>query len=96
VVILLPAVLLVVVIFTFSSGSMGLMVLLPMLLVVAAGGAFVNFVLQEGRARRDMSVRQIPTDHLRRQMYMALRPQRRAIRQQQQQEKEPEGDEPTP
>jgi hypothetical protein len=93
VVILLPAVLLVLLVFSYASGSTELMVLMPMVLVVAAGGIFVTFVLREGQARRDLSVRRMPTDHLRRQVYMALRPQRRAIRlQREQQEQEPAPD----
>ena len=81
-IVLLPAALVVLLVFSFASGSTELMVLMPMVLVVAAGGAFVAFVLREGQARQDSSVRRLPTDHLRRQMYLALRPPRRAKRQQ--------------
>ena len=92
--ILLPAVLVVLLVFSFASGSTELMVLMPMVLVGAAGGIFVTFVLREGQARRDMSVRRMPTDHLRRQLYMALRPQRRAIRLQKEQQQEEQGPDP--
>ena len=92
-IILLPAVLVVLLVFSYASGSTELMVLMPMVLVGVAGGIFVTFVLREGQARRDMSVRRMPTDHLRRQMYIALRPQRRAIRlQKEQQEQDPAPD----
>jgi membrane protein DedA with SNARE-associated domain len=87
VIIFLPVVVLLLV-FGFVSGSATLDVLLPMVIVLAAGAAFVSYVLREGRPAQNPAVRQMPTDHLRRQMYLALRPQRRAFRQQQDQKKE--------
>ena len=97
-VILLPVVLLVLLIFSYASGSTDLMVLTPMVLVGVAGGIFVTVVLREGEARRDSSVRRMPTDHLRRQLYLALRPQRLAVRlQKEQPRQEPDpGPEPDP
>ena len=58
------------------SGSPALILLFPV--VLAGGGAaiVISKVLREGQRPPDPSVRQLPTDHLRRQMYMALRPPR--------------------
>jgi hypothetical protein len=81
VVIFLPVVLLLLA-FGLLSGATNLVVLLPMVLALGAGAVFVGIALRDGRPPRDPSVRQLPTDHLRRQMYLALRPHRRATRQQ--------------
>jgi len=62
--------------FGLASGSPAIILLLPV--VLSAGGAafVINKVLNEGRRPPDPSVRQLPTDHLRRHMYKALRPRR--------------------
>ena len=59
-----------------GSGSPAIILLLPV--VLSAGGAafVINKVLKEGRRPPDRSVRQLPTDHLRRHMYKTLRPRR--------------------
>jgi hypothetical protein len=67
-------------------GQTSFFVLLPMFLALGAGGVVVGKVLREGRPKRGPSVRQLPTDHLRRQMYLALRPNRRSTRQQRREE----------
>ena len=84
-VIFLPLVL-VLLIFGVLRGESNIVLVLPMLLVLGAGVIFVTIALRDGRTPRDPSVRQLPTDHLRRQMYMALRP-RRSRRQQGQDER---------
>ncbi len=81
-VILLPLVLLVLVFGVLGGGGGNFVVLLPMMLVLGAGVFVVTNVLREARPPRNPSVRQLPTDHLRRQMFLALRP-RRPRRQQQ-------------
>ena len=75
VVIVLPLIV-VILVFGLASGSPAIILLLPV--VLAGGGAaiVINMVLREGRRPPDRSVRQLPTNHLRRQMYMALRPPR--------------------
>ena len=74
-VIVLPLVL-VLLAFGLLSGAANTVVLLPVILLLGAGAVFINIALQEGRRPPNRSVRQLPTDHLRRQMYMALRPRR--------------------
>jgi hypothetical protein len=74
-VILLPLVL-VLLAFGLLSGAAEAVVLLPVILMLGAGVVFINIALRDGRRPPDRSVRQLPTDHLRRQMYMALRPNR--------------------
>ena len=64
------------VLFGLASGSGFIMVLTPVVLFGGLAAAFISFVLKEGRRAPDRSVRQLPTDHLRRQMYKALRPPR--------------------
>jgi hypothetical protein len=75
VVIVLPLVVLILVL-GLRTDSPAIILLLPV--VLAGGGAalVINKVLREGRRPPDRSVRQLPTNHLRRQMYMALRPRR--------------------
>jgi hypothetical protein len=65
-----------VLVFGLSTGSPAIILLLPV--VLSGGGAafVISKVLKEGRRPPDRSVRQLPTDHLRRQMYVALRPRR--------------------
>jgi hypothetical protein len=82
---LLPVVLLLLVI-GLLIGQTSAFVLLPMLLALGAGTIVVGHVLREGRPKRGPSVRQLPTDHLRRQMYLALRPNRRSTRQRRREE----------
>ena len=74
-VIFLPLVLLLLV-FGLASGETNIVFLLPTLLALGAGAVFVTIALRDGRSKRDRSVPTLPTDHLRRQMYMALRPHR--------------------
>ena len=74
-VIVLPLVL-VLLAFGLMSGAAYTVVLLPVVLLLGAGVVFINIALQEGRRPPDRSVRQLPTDHLQRKMYMALRPRR--------------------
>ena len=74
-VIFLPVVL-VLLIFGLVSGETNIVLLLPMLFVLGAGVGFVAIAMRDGRTPRNPSVRQLPTDHLRRQMYLALRPRR--------------------
>jgi hypothetical protein len=76
VVILLPIVLLLLVFGMLGTAGTSFVVLLPMLIVLGAGAAVVTMVLRDARPPRNPSVRQLPTDHLRRQMFLALRPRR--------------------
>jgi hypothetical protein len=64
------------VLFGLASGSGFIMVLTPVVLFGSLAAAFITFVLREGRRAPNRSVRQLPTNHLQRQMYMALRPRR--------------------
>jgi hypothetical protein len=73
VVILLPLVL-VLLVFGLLSGSTNIVLLLPAAIFLGAGAVFITIAMRDGRKPPDRSVRQLPTDHLRRQMYMALRP----------------------
>ncbi|MGH9010314.1 MAG: hypothetical protein ACRDYF_10770 [Acidimicrobiia bacterium] len=75
-VILLPVVLVVLVFGVLGGGAGNFVVVLPMLLVLGAGAGVVTMVLRDARPPRNPSVRQLPTDHLRRHMYRALRPHR--------------------
>jgi len=75
VVIVLPVVLLLLAL-GLLAGQSDIVVLLPMFLVLGFGAVFVTIALRDGRRPEDRSVRRLPTDHLRRQMYMALRPHR--------------------
>jgi hypothetical protein len=74
-VIFLPLVLLLLV-FGLLRGETNIVFLLPTLLALGAGAVFVTIAMRDGRTKRDPSVPRLPTDHLRRQMYMALRPHR--------------------
>jgi hypothetical protein len=74
-VILLPLVL-VLLAFGLLGGGTNMVVMLPVVFMLGAGAVFINIALRDGRRPPDRSVRQLPTDHLRRQMYMALRPRR--------------------
>jgi hypothetical protein len=74
-VVFLPLVV-VLLVFGLLSGGTNVALLLPTMLVLGAGAVFVTVALRDGRPPRDPSVRQLPTDHLRRQMYLALRPPR--------------------
>jgi len=66
----------VLVLFALASGSGFIMVLFPVVLFGSLAAAFIGFVLKDGRRAPDRSIRQLPTNHLQRQMYMALRPRR--------------------
>jgi hypothetical protein len=76
VVIFLPLVLLVLVFGVLGGGGSNVVVLLPMVLMLGAGAVFVGIAMRDGRPPPNPSVRQLPTDHLRRKMYLALRPHR--------------------
>ena len=76
VVIFLPIVVLLVVFGVFSGAGSSFVVLLPMLFALAGGGVVVYVVMRDARPPRNTLVRQLPTDHLRRQMHRALRPNR--------------------
>jgi len=71
----LPLVVLLI-LFGLASGSGFIMILFPVVLFGGLAAAFITFVLKEGRRPPDRSVRHLPTNHLQRQMYMALRPRR--------------------
>jgi hypothetical protein len=75
VVIFLPLIL-VLLVFGALSGQTSIVVLLPMAAVLAAGAVFITIAMRDGRRPPDPSVRVLPTDHLRRQLYLALRPPR--------------------
>jgi hypothetical protein len=74
-VIFLPLVL-VLLVFGLLAGETNIVFLVPMLLTLAVGAVFVNIAMRDGRRKRDPSVPTLPADHLRRQVYMALRPHR--------------------
>jgi hypothetical protein len=74
-VIFLPLVI-VLLVFGLLSGSTNIVLLLPIAAFVGAGAVFITIAMRDGRRTPDRSVRQLPTDHLRRQMFMALRPHR--------------------
>jgi len=74
VVILLPFVLVVLVFGVLGGGRSSFMVLLPMAFALGAGTFVVTMVLRDAKPPRNPGVRQLPTDHLQRQMYKALRP----------------------
>jgi hypothetical protein len=76
VVTVLPIIVLLFIIGLMGRGGTGMLVLLPIVIMVGAGAVVVSMVLHEGRPKRNPSVRQLPTDHLRRQMFLALRPNR--------------------
>jgi hypothetical protein len=75
VVIFLPLVV-VLLVFGLLRGSANIVLLLPMAFFLGAGAVFITIAMRDGRRPPDRSVRQLPTDHLRRQMFMALRPRR--------------------
>jgi hypothetical protein len=74
-VIFLPLIV-VLLVFGLLSGSTNIVLLLPMAVVLGAGAVFITIAMRDGRRTPDRSVRQLPTDHLRRQLYLALRPRR--------------------
>jgi hypothetical protein len=76
VVIFLPVVLLLLAFGVLGGAGTNFVVLLPMVVMLGAGAFVVSNVLREARPPRNPSVRQLPTDHLRRQMFLALRPRR--------------------
>lgn len=77
----LPIIVLLFVVGLMGRGGTGMLVLLPIVIMVGAAAVVVSMVIHEGRPRRNPSVRQLPTDHLRRQMFLALRPNRGKRRQ---------------
>jgi hypothetical protein len=86
VVIVLPIVL-VLLVFGLGGGQTRLVLLLPMALVLGAGAVVITVVLREARPGQGRYVRRLPSDHLRRQLYLATRPRRRAEPKQSQDEK---------
>ena len=78
--VVLPVVVLLLVFALLTGGSMVLMPLVVVLVLAGAGAFMIGRVLKEGRRPPDRSVRALPTDHLRRQMFLALRPNRRSMR----------------
>jgi hypothetical protein len=76
VVILLPFVLVVLVFGLLGGGRSSFMVLLPMAFALGAGTFVVTMVLRDAKPPRNPGVRQLPTEHLQRHMYKALRPRR--------------------
>lgn len=72
----LPLIVLLFVIGLMARGGSGMLVLLPIVVMLGAAAVVVSMVQREGRPPRNPSVRELPTDHLRRQMFMALRPRR--------------------
>lgn len=74
-VIFLPLVL-VLFVFGLLSGGTNIVFVLPMLVALGLGAVFVTIAMRDGRPTRNPSVRTLPTDHLRRQMFLALRPHR--------------------
>ena len=77
----LPIIVLLFIIGVMSRGGTGMLVLLPIVIMGGAALVLIRMVLNEGRPRRNPSVPQLPTDHLRRQMFLALRPNRGKRRQ---------------
>ena len=75
-VILLPFVLIVLVAGLMGGGRSSFMVLLPMAFALGAGTFVVTMVLRDAKPPRNPGVRQLPTEHLQRHMYKALRPRR--------------------
>ena len=75
-VILLPFVLIVLVAGLLGGGRSSFMVLLPMAFALGAGTFVVTMVLRDAKPPRNPGVRQLPTEHLQRHMYKALRPRR--------------------
>ena len=78
----LPIVVLLILIGVMGRGGTGMLVLLPIVVMGGAALVVVRMVLHEGRPPRNPMVRQLPTDHLRRQMFLALRPNRGTKRRQ--------------
>lgn len=70
-VIFLPLIL-VLLVFGLLGGQTSIVVLLPMVAVLGAGAVVITIALRDGKPP-DPSVRKLPTDHLRRQLYLALR-----------------------
>jgi hypothetical protein len=75
-VILLPFVFVVLIIGLMGGGRSSFMVLLPMAFALGAGTFVVTMVLRDAKPPGNPGVRQLPTEHLQRHMYKALRPRR--------------------
>jgi len=58
------------------SGSTSIIILLPVVVFGGLAAVFITTVIREARPPINRSVRQLPTGHLQRQMYLALRPRR--------------------
>lgn len=74
--ILLPFVFIVVIAGLMGGGRSSFMVLLPMAFALGAGTFVVTMVLRDAKPPKHPGVRQLPTEHLQRHMYKALRPRR--------------------
>ena len=75
-VILLPFVFVVLIAGLMGGGRSSFMVLLPMAFALGAGTFVITMVLRDAKPPRNPGVRQLPTEHLQRHMYKALRPRR--------------------
>jgi hypothetical protein len=74
-VIVLP-VILVVLLLGLAGGSSNFIVLLPIIIFGGGGAVFIAIAMRDGRKPPDRSVRRLPTGHLERQIYLAVRPRR--------------------
>lgn len=72
----MPLVVLLLVFGVLGGAGTSFVVVLPMLVLLGIGAVFVTIAMRDGRPPSNPSVRQLPTDHLRRHMYRALRPNR--------------------
>ena len=62
--------------FGLASGSTGIIILLPVVVFGGLAAVFITSVIRDARPPANRSVRRLPTGHLQRQMYLALRPRR--------------------
>jgi len=58
------------------SGSTTIIILLPVIVFGGLAAVFIHIAMRDARPPINRSVRQLPTGHLQRQMYLALRPRR--------------------
>ena len=62
--------------FGLASGSTSIIILLPVVIFGGLAAVFITSVIREARPPTNRPVRRLPTGHLQRQMYLALRPRR--------------------
>ncbi len=74
-VIVLPIILMVLLL-GLLGGSTNFIVMLPIIIFGGGGAVFIGIAMRDGRKTPDRSVRRLPTGHLERQIYRALRPPR--------------------